>query len=125
MSFLGVSVGVLAPLLGTLAAVIAGLYLLRPRRPTLQVPFGALWTAVLGRQAADSPWRRLRRMRSLLLQLSLLASLGLALADPRVSGCGGGGAHVVVIVDGSASKVFAPSAPIGSPRSGPSPPARA
>lgn len=103
MSFLGVPVGVLAPLLGTLAAVIAGLYLLRPRRPTLQVPFGALWTAVLGRQAADSPWRRLRRMRSLLLQLSLLASLGLALADPRVSGCGGGGARVVVIVDGSAS----------------------
>ena len=98
MTFLGVSLGGLATLLGTFGAVIAALYLLRPRRPTLQVPFGALWASVLGRQAADSPWRRLRRLRSLLLQLTLLATLGLALADPRLPGCGGGGSRMVVVV---------------------------
>ena len=110
MSFLGATMSALAPIMAAAAVAIAGLYLLRPRRPRLEVPFTRLWMSTLGRAAADSPWRRLRRLRSLLMQLGLVSLLGLALMDPRYPSCAPTRQQVVVVVDASASGIARSSA---------------
>lgn len=97
------------PWAGAVLGLLALLYLLEPRRRRVEVPFGALWKAVLARAESRRIGRRWRRILSWLLMSSIAAAMLAALADgplglaawterrappPR---------HTVVLVDVSAS----------------------
>lgn len=83
MSFAGLSLSQLLPLMGAGAGVITLLYLLRMRRREIVVPFAELWERVTRESESRRLWRKLRRLLSWLLQLVVLALIGLALGDPR------------------------------------------
>jgi len=99
--------GVAAPLLlGIFAAMSVALtllYLLREQHRPLVVPFVELWRRILEKRRASAPWQRLRRLLSLLLQLTLLALLLLALGDPRSDAEAERARTVVLLVDVSPS----------------------
>jgi hypothetical protein len=65
------------------AAVVSGLYLLRPRRLPRKVAYLALWEQLLSSARTSQLFGRLRRVGSWLLALLLVALLTAALADPR------------------------------------------
>ena len=96
-------------LLAALAPVVVAFYLRRVRRRAATVSTLLFWERVLAEQPRRSFLGRLRRVLSLLLQLLLLALLGLALARPEVTGMftrgngGVGGLATVLIVDARAS----------------------
>lgn len=84
----------------TTAALVA-LYLLRPQRRRIDVPYARLWGLVAREARSSAIARKLRRWESLLLQLLIASLLLLALAEPRL------GLHEarrqVILVDVSAS----------------------
>lgn len=89
--------------------VVALLYLLKPKKRQVEVPFGGLWQRVLAESEARVAGRNLRRLLSFLLMLLLAGLLLTALADPLL-GHGNGTSqiqtqkpHTVVILDLSAS----------------------
>lgn len=86
-----------------LSVALLGLYLLREQHRPLLVPFAALWRRALEKRRSSIPWQRLRRLLSLLLQLTLLALLLLALAEPRPEGADARGRTIVFLVDVSPS----------------------
>ena len=94
---------------GGVAAAIALLYLLRPRRRRIEVPFGGLWQKVLSRADARALGRNWRRLFSLLLMLTVAALLVGALGEPLLGlrGCSGpppaNPSHTLLLIDTSAS----------------------
>lgn len=99
---------VLAPATVAAAAAVGGAlviaaYILKLRRRRFEVPFSKLWQRVLREKEATSLFRKLRRLLSLAIQLTVLALLFGAALDPRVGEARATGRHVVVIVDASAS----------------------
>ncbi len=101
MTFLGAP---LASLLGAAAAVSAALvalYLLRPQRRRVDVPYARLWGLVVRKARSSAIARRLGRWESLLLQLLIASLLLLALAEPHL-GSNDAPRHVI-LVDVSAS----------------------
>ncbi len=96
-------------LAGALLAVIALLYLLRPRQRRVEVPFGGLWQRVLAESESRVVGRNLRRLLSFLLMLVLAGLCIAALAEPLFGRRATGPKvevprpHTVVIVDVSAS----------------------
>ncbi len=96
-----------AATVAAVAAVLAGLtalaYVLKMRRRRFEVPFSTLWQRVLRETDASSLWKQLRRLLSLLLALFILALLLMAVLDPRLGDAERDAAHVVVILDASAS----------------------
>ncbi|MCO4761118.1 MAG: VWA domain-containing protein [Myxococcales bacterium] len=113
-----------ATLGGIVLGAIALLYLLRPRRRQVQVPFGGLWQEVLAKADARSLGQRWRRLLSWLL-MSLIASLllsAIGLDHLGLQGCSEPPKvtprHTAVIVDASASmKTQDGAAHIGGQRS--------
>ncbi|MGB1700947.1 MAG: vWA domain-containing protein, partial [Nannocystaceae bacterium] len=93
------------------AAVIIALYLLKEQRPVIVVPFVQLWNKVLSQERARQPWLRLRRFRSLLWQLAMLAALVLAFANPSFERWTGHPRRYIAVLDTSAS--------MGAPSSNP------
>jgi hypothetical protein len=97
-----------APLSAVLGAFAAGgaalvaLYVLRLRRRRVEVPFSFLWQRVVRDTESTALWRKLRRLISLLIQLTVLALLVFAAADPHLS-ASTHGRSVVIVVDASAS----------------------
>ncbi len=94
-------------LLAVLGPVVTALYLRRVRRRAATVSTLLFWERVLAEQPRRAFLGRLRRVLSLLLQLLLLAFLGLALARPEVAGIfgrgnGGNDRAVVLVVDARA-----------------------
>jgi VWA domain-containing protein/aerotolerance regulator-like protein len=85
------------------AALLTGLYLLKPRRRRVVVSFAPLWAPGAGERRAERWARRLRRWLSLALQLAILGLLLVAAADPRPVSADRAGRSVVVLVDRSAS----------------------
>lgn len=89
------------------AGVLAGLtviaYILKMRRRRFEVPFSSLWQRVLKEKENTILWKHLRRLLSLLLQLSILALLLAAVLDPRLGEGDEDARSVVIIVDASAS----------------------
>ena len=71
---------------GLLAAVIVVLYLGRPRLRQLPTSVPALWREALAAEPARSAWQPWRGPVSLAVQLTILALVVLALADPLVGG---------------------------------------
>lgn len=95
--------GQLLTLLGVLGAIVVVLYILKLRRRRVAVPFARLWNNVLREKETTALFSRLKRLLSLLVQLLLLAALGVALGDPRLEGARTTGRHLVVLLDASAS----------------------
>jgi hypothetical protein len=102
-AFQGLSAGAAAGLAVAGAAVLTGLYLLKPRRRRVLVAFAPLWLPGAGERRSERWARRLRRWLSLALQVVVFGLLLLAAADPRPAGADGAGRSVVVLVDRSAS----------------------
>lgn len=101
------------PWAAALVAALTLLYLLRPRRRQVEVPFGALWQQVLARAEAHRVGRRWRRVLSWLLMCAISGALWAALAE-RPLGLAAWNAtqepparHTVVLVDVSASMATA------------------
>jgi len=102
VTFLGAPLATLGIAAAVGATTLVGLYLLKMRRRRLEVPFAGLWAQVLRDTESTALWRRLRRLLSLLLQLCILATLVLAIGDPRL-GMSRRGRAVAIVVDASAS----------------------
>lgn len=110
--------GPIAPdLIGALAAGMGALavlaYVLKMRRRRFEVPFSVLWQRVLGQSETTSLWKQLRRLLSLLLQLTILALLCLAALDPRFGAADDASRHVVFVIDASASMKATDEGPSG------------
>ncbi len=98
----------LALLGGSVAAVLVLLYLLRPRRRRIEVPFGGLWQRVLAQSEARVLGTQWRRWLSLLLLLGIAALIWSAAALPLLAGRNTPDTqvqapHTVLILDCSAS----------------------
>ena len=85
------------------AAILTGLYLLKPRRRRVVVAFAPLWLGGPGERRSERWARRLRRWLSLALQALIFGLLLLAAADPRPGAADATGRTLVVLVDRSAS----------------------
>lgn len=103
MSFAGWTLAQLWPLLAAGAGAITLLYLLRMRRRRVVVPFAALWERVTRESESRRLWRKLRRLLSWLLQLLILALVGLSLGDPRPEVWLRDPVSLAVVIDTSAS----------------------
>jgi hypothetical protein len=99
----GLSAGAAVGLAAAGAAVLTGLYLLKPRRRRVVVAFAPLWLPGPGERRSERWARRLRRWLSLALQLVLFGLLLLGAADPRPGAADRAGRTFVVLVDRSAS----------------------
>lgn len=98
----------LAPWVGgvLLAATVVpllSLYFLRLRRQRRTVSSTLPWVRRTDDLRANAPFQRLRPSWLLLLQVLLLATLGLAVAQPVLRGVGWSGGRVVLLVDCSCS----------------------
>jgi len=95
------SLGSLWLFLSLLLIVI--LYLLKRRYIDTPVSSHLLWQRVLREQEANRPWQRLRRQLLLWLQLLAAALLVFGLLQPSVRTAGQAKAHVLFVLDASAS----------------------
>ena len=102
MTFLGAPLATLGIAAAAGAATLVALYLLKMRRRRLEVPYAGLWAQVLRDTESTALWRKLRRLLSLLLQLLILATLVLAVGDPRL-GASRRGRSLAIVIDASAS----------------------
>jgi hypothetical protein len=102
MTFLGAPLSTILPVAGAAAAALVALYLLRPARRRVEVPYARLWGLLVKEARATRVARRLRRWESLLLQLLIAALLLFALTDPH-PGQQGARPRQVILVDTSAS----------------------
>ncbi len=102
MTFLGPTLTTLLAAGAGTATVLVGLYLLRPTRRRVEVPYARLWGLLVKEAQASSVARRLRRWESLLVQLLIAALLLLAIADPHLGAKTDRPRHVI-LVDTSAS----------------------
>ena len=103
MIFAGLPFATLAAVFAVAGLAMVALYILKLRRRTVAVPFSVLWQRILKDKEATSLFSKLKRLLSLLVQLSLLALLVLALGDPRAAASLLKGRSLVVLIDASAS----------------------
>lgn len=103
MIFTGLPLSTLMTLAGVVGGLTVVFYILKLRRRPVAVPFSRIWQRVLRDKEATTWFSRLKRLLSLLLQLAMVATLLMALGDPRLSGRIVEGRNIVVLVDGSAS----------------------
>jgi len=96
-------------LVGAVLGGIALLYLLRPRRRRVEVPFGGLWQRVIAQAEARAMGRRWRRLLSMLLMWTI-AALMLAGVGEGILGLRGcseprsfAPQHTAIVIDTSAS----------------------
>ncbi|MEZ6018209.1 MAG: VWA domain-containing protein [Planctomycetota bacterium] len=107
-----------APLLlglGALAAPIVVLYILKVRRRDVRVPYLRLWEQLVVDTKARSLFKRLKRLYSLLLQLLILASLVLAIAQPDFDLKSNEKESIVLLLDCSASMLTVEDGAEGAP----------
>ncbi|HEX2676220.1 MAG TPA: VWA domain-containing protein, partial [Polyangiales bacterium] len=100
IDFALLSTGQLAALLGGAALATVALYLLKPRKRRVVVPFVALWESVLAPKPSAALFSKLRRLISLLVALLIVALLALSRGGPRWSTHAG--KHTVILVDAGA-----------------------
>jgi hypothetical protein len=99
----GLSAGAAAGLAIAGAAILTGLYLLKPRRRRVVVAFAPLWLPGAGERRSERWARRLRRWLSLALQATVFGLLLVGAADPRPGAADRAGRTIVVLIDRSAS----------------------
>ncbi len=90
-------------LLAAIALPIVGLYILKVRLRRVPVSTNLFWHQIFDEKPPRSIWQNLRHIVSLLMQLTLLALLVLALADPYFAWQAKYARHVVLVIDNSAS----------------------
>ncbi len=104
MSFLGpISLGIWAWFAVGAAALAVGAYIIKMRRRRFEVPFVQLWKRVLEQKDANSLWKQLKRLISLILILLILALVLFAALDPTLGAADREARSVVVLVDSSGS----------------------
>lgn len=86
-----------------LALPIVLLYLLRQKRPDMQVSSTLLWSKTLADMRASTPFQKLRRNLLLLLQLLILAALVLTLMRPITQAKATQAQAGVIVIDATAS----------------------
>jgi hypothetical protein len=79
------------------------LYLLRQKRPNLEISSTLLWSKVLADMRASTPFQKLRRNLLLLLQLLILAALVFTLMRPVVQAQAGQTRAGAIVIDTTAS----------------------
>jgi hypothetical protein len=84
-------------------AVLIVFYLFRKQFTKQQISSTLLWDQLIQEWKANRWWRKLQRHLLLLLQILIVCFLILALAQPFFSGKGINGAHIVVVIDTSAT----------------------
>jgi len=89
--------------LGALAVPVTILYILKVRRRDVRVPYLRLWEQLVIDTKARALFKRLKRLYSLLLQLLILASLVLAIAQPDFDLKSSEKESIVLLLDCSAS----------------------
>lgn len=89
--------------LAALAGPLIVLYMLRSRRPRVEVSSTLLWEKAEVPVSSAVPWQRLRWTPLLLLQLAILAAFVLTLARPFYSERTLLGPHTVFVIDTSGS----------------------
>lgn len=85
------------------AALVVIAYLLKMRRRRFEVPFSSLWKRVLEQRDANSLWRQLRRLLSLLLLLAIVGLVVVAIQAPTLGVTDRRARNVVILLDTSAS----------------------
>ena len=104
MSFLGpISLGIWAWFAVGAAALAVGAYIIKMRRRRFEVPFVQLWKRVLEQKDANSLWKQLKRLISLILILLILALVLFAALDPTLGAADREARSVVILVDSSGS----------------------
>lgn len=103
MHFTGLPLTTLLQIGALAGSAVVVFYILRLRRRPVAVPFSKIWQRILRDKEATSLFSQLKRLLSLLLQLTLLALMLLALGDPRTSANIVEARNIVVLVDASAS----------------------
>ena len=104
MSFLGPLSGTIWAYFAAGAALLAvGAYIIKMRRRRFEVPFSELWKRVLETKDANSLWKQLKRLISLLLVLLILGLVLFAALDPTLGALDRKARSVVILVDASAS----------------------
>jgi hypothetical protein len=104
VSFLGPLSGSLWAYVAAGAALLAvGAYIIKMRRRRFEVPFSELWKRVLETKDANSLWKQLKRLISLLLVLLILGLVLFAALDPTLGATDRKARSVVILVDASAS----------------------
>ncbi|MGN6106840.1 MAG: vWA domain-containing protein [Kofleriaceae bacterium] len=104
MSLLGpLPFGVFAAIAGAAVLLAIGAYIIKMRRRRFEVPFSHLWRRVLEQKDANSLWKQLKRLLSLLLILGILALVLFAALDPTLGAVDRDARSVVILVDASAS----------------------
>ena len=102
MSFLGpISLGLWAWCAVGAAALAVGAYIIKMRRRRFEVPFSQLWKRVLEQKDANSLWKQLKRIISLLVILLILALLLFAALDPTLGAVDRKARSVVILIDSS------------------------
>lgn len=104
MSFLGpIPLAMFAWIAIGAGALAVSAYIIKMRRRRFEVPFTRLWKRVLEQKDANSLWKQLKRLISLLLILLILALVLFAALDPTLGAVSREARSVVVLVDASAS----------------------
>lgn len=85
------------------AVLVIIAYLLKMRRRRFEVPFSSLWKRVLEQRDANSLWKQLRRLLSLLLTLAIVGLIVVAVSAPTLGATDHRARNVVILLDTSAS----------------------
>ncbi len=85
------------------AVLVVIAYLLKMRRRRFEVPFSSLWKRVLEQRDANSLWKQLRRLLSLLLTLAIVGLIVVAVSAPTLGATDHRARNVVILLDTSAS----------------------
>lgn len=85
------------------SALVVGAYIIKMRRRRFEVPFSQLWKRVLEQKDANSLWKQLKRLISLLLILLIIGLLLFAALDPTLGAVDRKARSVVILLDSSAS----------------------
>ncbi|MGE0871501.1 MAG: VWA domain-containing protein [Kofleriaceae bacterium] len=104
MNLLGpISLGAWAWIAAASAALAVGAYIIKMRRRRFEVPFSRLWKRVLEQKDANSLWKQLRRVLSLVMILAILGLVLFAALDPTLGAVSRDARNVVILIDASAS----------------------
>ncbi|NVB85748.1 MAG: VWA domain-containing protein [Kofleriaceae bacterium] len=85
------------------ALLVVGAYIIKMRRRRFEVPWVQLWKRVLEQKDANSLWKQLKRLISLILILLILALVLFAALDPTLGTSDRRARSVVILLDASAS----------------------
>ena len=104
MSWLSTLPGTTVAWAAAIAAALTVLaYIIKMRRRRFEVPFSSLWKRVLEQRDANSLFKQLKRLLSLLLALAILALLFVAMLGPTLGLRDHRARTVVILLDASAS----------------------